>query len=79
MSTSGMNMGSAADILALLAGVVIAYLVADAVSAAVIITLRVSGPAGMIAGMVIFAAVFFAILQALQRYAGIRLFRFGGD
>lgn len=76
---SGTNMGPAANILALLAGVVISYLVAEAISSAVIIAFRLSGPAGMVIGMVIFAAVFFAILQALQKYAGIGLFRFGGE
>jgi hypothetical protein len=74
-----MNMGSAAGILGLLAGVVITYLVAEAISSAVIITFHFGGAAGMIIGMVIFAVVFFTILQVLQKYAGIGLFRFDGD
>jgi len=72
----GTNMGSAADILVLLAGVIVSYLCAGALSSVVITTLRLSGPAAMITGMVLFAAVFFTILQILQRYTGIGLFRF---
>jgi hypothetical protein len=72
-------MGSAANILVLMAGVIVSYLCAGAISSAVIITFHLSGPAAMITGMVLFAFVFFAILQLLQRYAGIGLFRFENE
>ncbi|OPY36809.1 MAG: hypothetical protein A4E34_00161 [Methanoregula sp. PtaU1.Bin006] len=71
----GTHMGLAGNILVLMACVIISYLCAGAISSAVITAFGLSGPAAMITGMVLFAFVFFAILQLLQKYTGIGLFR----
>jgi hypothetical protein len=60
-------------------GVIVAYLIADVLSNAVVVLFQLKGPAAMVASIVFFAAVFFAILHLLEKYAHIVFFGFGGE
>jgi hypothetical protein len=40
---------------------------------------QLKGPAAMVVSIVFFAAVFFAILHLLEKYAHIVFFGFGGE
>ena len=75
-----METGSGArNLIALIVGVIVAYLIADALSNAVVVLFQLKGPAAMVASIVFFAAVFFAILHLLEKYAHIVFFGFGGE
>lgn len=67
------------NLIALIAGVIVAYVIADALSNAVVVLFQLKGPAAMVVSIVFFAAVFFAILHLLEKYAHIVFFGFGGD
>jgi len=69
-----MEPGSGKRLMYLALGIVISYLVAEVVSDAVLIVFRLGGAVGMIVSMVVFAGVFFAVIGALQKYAGILFF-----
>jgi hypothetical protein len=67
------------NLIALIVGVIVAYVIADLISNAVVVLFHLKGPAAMVASIVFFAAVFFAILHLLEKYAHIVFFGFGGE
>jgi hypothetical protein len=67
------------NLIALLIGVIVAYTIADALSNAVVVLFQLKGPAAMVASIVFFAAVFFAILHLLEKYAHIVFFGFNRE
>ena len=67
------------NLIALIVGVIVAYVIADALSNAVVVLFQLKGPAAMVAGIVLFAAVFFTILHLLETYAHIVFFGFTGE
>jgi hypothetical protein len=67
------------NLIALIVGVIVAYLIADALSNAVVVLFQLKGPAAMVASIVFFAVVFFAILHLLEKYAHIVFFGFGRE
>lgn len=69
-----MDAGSAKRLISLAAGILVSYFIAEIVSDAVVLTFALTGAAGLIVGMVIFAAVFFGVISLVQKYAGIRFF-----
>jgi uncharacterized membrane protein required for colicin V production len=71
-----METGSIKKIIILLAGILVAYAIASTLSTAVVILFHLNGPAGMIAGILVYAAFFFATLHLLEKYAHIVVFGF---
>jgi hypothetical protein len=67
------------NLIALIAGILVAYVIADVLSSAFLVLFQLKGPAAMVASIVFFAAIFFAILHLLQKYAHIVFFGFGGE
>jgi hypothetical protein len=54
-----------------------AIVIADTLSKAVLGMLGISGPARFIAGFVLYAGLFFAILYGIESLTGLRFFSFG--
>lgn len=63
-------------IVILIAGFVIAYLTAEILSALIVRILRLTGPAMLIVSLVLWAAIFFAIISLLQRILNMSFFDF---
>jgi UDP-N-acetylmuramyl pentapeptide phosphotransferase/UDP-N-acetylglucosamine-1-phosphate transferase len=74
-----MDAGSGKKFITLLLGVLIAYLVADALSNAVVVLAGLRGGVAMIVSFVVYAVIFFAMLHLLQKYAHIVFFGFGRE
>lgn len=74
-----MDMRSAKNIIALILGILVAYMTAEILSTAVILLLHLSGAVAMVVSIILFAAIFFAILHLLQKYAHIVFFGFDRD
>lgn|GEM_PF-4744182 len=63
-------------IVILIAGFVIAYLTAEILSSLIVRILRLTGPAMLIVSLVLWAAIFFAIISLLQRILNMSFFDF---
>jgi len=74
-----MDAGSGKKFIAVLAGVLIAYLVAHALSNAIAVLAGLEGAAGGFVSVVVYAVIFFAMLHILQKYAHIVFFGFGRE
>ena len=74
-----MDAGSGKKFIAVLAGVLIAYLVAHALSNAIAVLAGLKGAAGGFVSVVVYAVIFFAMLHILQKYAHIVFFGFGRE
>jgi hypothetical protein len=71
-----MAMGSIRKIATLLVGILIAFLIANTLSDAVVILFQLKGAVGMIVSFILYAVFFFAVLHLIQRYAHIDFFGF---
>lgn len=71
-----MDMGSIKKIAALFAGILLAFLVANALSNLVLNLTGLTGAAGMILNIIVYAVIFFFVLSLLERYAHITFFGF---
>jgi len=60
-------------------GIVSAVLIADAVSGVVVTFSGVTGTVAFFLRFLVYAAILFGVIAALKRFAGIDIFRFGGD
>jgi hypothetical protein len=60
-------------------GIVSAVLIADALSEIVVPLSGVTGAAASILHLLVYAGILFAVIYLLKRFAGIDIFRFGGD
>lgn len=60
-------------------GIVSAVLIADALSVFVVILSGFTGTAAFFLRFLVYASVLFGVIAALKRFAGIDIFRFGGD
>jgi hypothetical protein len=76
MESTGMDMRSAKNIIALIIGILVAYVIAELISGIVVLLLRLTGAIAMVVSIVFFAAIFFAMLNLLQKYAHIVFFGF---
>ena len=74
-----MAMGSVKRVITLLAGIFIAFLIANSISNTVIILTGLTGPAGMIVSIVVYAVIFLGVLHLLEKYAHIVFFGSGGE
>jgi hypothetical protein len=71
-----METGQVKKVLTLIAGVLVAYLIASALSDVVVIIFHLTGPSGMVISFIVYAVIFFAMLNLLQKYAHIVFFGF---
>ncbi len=55
--------------------ILVSFVIAETISRIFTGIFMPGGPAGFVAGIVLFAAVFFCILGLAGRYIGIRIFR----
>ena len=60
-------------------GIVSAVLIADALSEMIVPLTRVTGAAASILHFLVYAGILFGVIYLLKRFAGIDIFRFGGD
>ncbi len=73
-----MDLSSARRIVTFVLVLLCAILVANTLANILLAALGLTGIFGFIAGFVIYAVFFFAVLYFFERYFGITLFRFGG-
>jgi hypothetical protein len=71
-----MEAGSVRRWIILFLGILIAILVADAVSSGIVILAGVKGVAAFIVNFVLYATIFFGALFILKRYGHIDIFNF---
>jgi len=71
-----METGQLKKVITLIAGILVAYLIASALSEAVGIIFHLTGPAGMVISFIVYAVIFFAMLNLMQKYAHIVFFSF---
>jgi hypothetical protein len=74
-----METGSIKKVLTLLAGILAAFLVADALSNAVVVLFHPGGAVGMAVSIVVYAVLFFTMLHLIEKYTHIVFFRFDRD
>jgi hypothetical protein len=60
-------------------GIVSAVLIADALSGIVVTLSGFTGTVAFFLRFLVYAGVLFGVIAALKRFAGIDIFRFGGD
>jgi hypothetical protein len=60
-------------------GIVCAVLIADALSEIIVPLTGVTGTAASILHLLVYAGILFGVIYLLKRFAGIDIFRFGGD
>lgn len=66
-------------VITLLAGILAAFLIADALANVVVMLSGLKGAAGMIVSFIMYAVIFFAVLHLLEKYAHIVFFGFDRD
>jgi hypothetical protein len=71
-----METGSLKKVITLLVGILVAFLIANALSDTIIVLTGLKGAAGMILSFVLYAVFFFAVLHILEKYAHIVFFGF---
>jgi hypothetical protein len=71
-----MEMQSVKKVITLALGILVAFLIADALSNIVVMMSGLKGAAGMVVSFVVYAAVFFFVLHLLEKYAHIVFFGF---
>jgi hypothetical protein len=71
-----METGQLKKVITLIAGILVAYLIASSLSDAVVIIFHLTGPAGMVISFIVYAVIFFTMLNLLQKYAHIVFFGF---
>ena len=74
-----MQTGSIKRIVTLIAGLLVAFLIASALSDAIIVLTGLKGTSGMIVSFFLYVVIFLAVLQLLERYAHIVFFGFDRD
>ena len=74
MDTSGIRRG-----LTFLAGIVLSLLTAGVVSPVILAVAGLTGAIGFLAGFILYAIIFFAILGVIERVTGFRFFVFPGS
>ena len=60
-------------------GIVSAVLIADAISGVVVSLSGFTGTAAFFLNFLVYAGILFGVIYLLKRFAGIDIFRFGGD
>lgn len=60
-------------------GIVSAVLIADALSGLIVTFSGLTGTAAFFLSFLVYAGILFGVIFVLKRFAGIDIFRFGGD
>ncbi|MDD4136319.1 MAG: hypothetical protein PHT99_00285 [Methanoregula sp.] len=63
----------------LLITILCAIIVSQLVSDMVLSVIGITGISAFIAGFILYAVVFFGVLYLFERFAGVSVFRFGGE
>jgi len=71
-----METGSIKKVITLIAGILVAFFIANALSNILVVLFHLEGWIGGIVSFVLYAAFFFAVLHLLQKYAHIVFFGF---
>ncbi|MDD1683269.1 MAG: hypothetical protein LUO98_05465 [Methanoregula sp.] len=74
-----MDTGSVKRWLVLFLGILVAVLVADLVSGSIVLVTGVKGWPAYIVKLVLYAAILFAVLSVMKKYARIDIFRYDLD
>jgi hypothetical protein len=76
MHAMSMDLATVKRIIILIIGFVIAYLTAEILSAIIVRILGLTGAAMFIVSLILWAAIFFAVISLLQRVLSISFFDF---
>ena len=71
-----METGSIKKVITLVIGILVAFLIANALANIVVMLTGLTGAAGMVLSFVVYAVLFFFVLHILQKYAHIVFFGF---
>jgi O-antigen/teichoic acid export membrane protein len=71
-----METGSIKKVITLVIGILVAFLIANALANVVVMLSGLKGAAGMVLSFVVYAVLFFFVLHLLQKYAHIVFFGF---
>jgi len=71
-----METGSIKKVITLVIGILVAFLIANALANIVVMLSGLKGAAGMVLSFVVYAVLFFFVLHLLQKYAHIVFFGF---
>ena len=71
-----METGSIKKVITLVIGILVAFLIANALANIVVMLSGLKGAAGMVLSFVVYAVLFFFVLHILQKYAHIVFFGF---
>ena len=71
-----METGSIKKVITLVIGILVAFLIANALANIVVMLSGMKGAAGMVLSFVVYAVLFFFVLHLLQKYAHIVFFGF---
>jgi len=71
-----METGSIKKVIILVIGILVAFLIANALANIVVMLSGLTGAAGMVLSFVVYAVLFFFVLHLLQKYAHIVFFGF---
>ena len=71
-----METGSIKKVVTLVIGILVAFLIANALANIVVMLSGLKGAAGMVLSFVVYAVLFFFVLHLLQKYAHIVFFGF---
>lgn len=71
-----METGHVKNVIILVIGILVAFLIANAVTNVVVMLSGLTGAAGMVLSFVVYAVLFFFVLHLLQKFAHIRFFGF---
>ena len=71
-----METGSIKKVITLVIGILVAFLIANALANIVVMLSGLTGAAGMVLSFVVYAVLFFFVLHLLQKYAHIVFFGF---
>jgi len=71
-----METGSIKKVITLVIGILVAFLIANALANIVVMLSGLKGAAGMVLSFIVYAVLFFFVLHLLQKYAHIVFFGF---
>jgi hypothetical protein len=71
-----METGSVKKVIILIAGILVAFFIANALTNAVVVLFHLQGWTGGIVSFVVYAVFFFAVLHLLEKYTHIVIFGF---
>ena len=74
-----MEKGSLRKVITLLAGILVAFLIASVLTNVVVILSGLKGAAALVVSFIVYAVIFFTVLHLLEKYAHIVFFGFNRE